>query len=60
MGPRHTHGSPNLVQNTRLNNNQQKKENLQNCRLCSPGWPQNKTERILKKDKYLKLARELK
>ena len=22
-----------------------KKENLQNCRLCSPGWPQNKTER---------------
>ena len=22
-----------------------KKENLQNCRLCCPGWPQNKTER---------------
>ena len=25
-----------------------KKENLQNCRLCCPGWPQNKTERIWK------------
>ena len=22
-----------------------KKENLQNCRLCCPGWPQNKTKR---------------
>ena len=22
-----------------------KKEKLQNCRLCCPGWPQNKTER---------------
>ena len=21
-------------------------ENLQNCRLCCPGWPQNKTERM--------------
>ena len=35
-----------------------KKENFQNCRLCCPGWPQNKTER--KRDKYLDLARELK
>ena len=25
-----------------------KKMNLQNSRLCCPGWPQNKTERILK------------
>ena len=25
-------------------NNQQKKENLQNCRLCCPGGPQNKYE----------------
>ena len=25
-----------------------KKENLQNSRLCCPGWPQNKTERIWK------------
>ena len=29
-------------------NNQQKKANLQNCRLCCPGWLQNKTERIWK------------
>ena len=27
-------------------NNQQKKKNLQNCRLCCPGRPQNKTERM--------------
>ena len=25
-----------------------KKENLQNCQLCCPGWPQNKTERMWK------------
>ena len=25
-----------------------KKENMQNCRLCCPGGPQNKSERILK------------
>ena len=25
-----------------------KKENMQNCRLCCPGWPQNKTERMWK------------
>ena len=30
-------GSPNLGQKTRSNNNQQKEENLQNCRLCCPG-----------------------
>ena len=29
-------------------NNQLKKENLQNCRFCCPGWPQNKTERMWK------------
>ena len=23
-------------------------ENLQNSRLCCPGWPQNKTERMWK------------
>ena len=34
------------------NNNKKKKkkrkkeEKLQNCRLCCPGWPQNKTERM--------------
>ena len=29
--------------------NEKKKENLQNCRLSCPGWPQNKTERKEKK-----------
>ena len=28
--------------------NPPKKENLQNCGLCCPGWPQNKTERMWK------------
>ena len=38
-----------LGQKTRPYNNQQKKkENLQNCRLCYPGCPQNKIERMLK------------
>ena len=27
-----------------INNNKKKKENLQNCRLCCPGRPQNKSE----------------
>ena len=49
MGLWHTHGSPNLSQKTRTNNNQQQKnEKLQNYGLCSPGWPQNKTERMWK------------
>ena len=30
-------------------NNNKKKENLQNCRLCCPGGPQNKSERIVKR-----------
>ena len=30
------------------NNNQQQKENLQNSRLCYPGRPQDKTERMWK------------
>ena len=29
-------------------NKEKTKENLQNCQLCCPGWPQNKTERVLK------------
>ena len=57
----HTNGSPNLGQNTRpYCNQQQKKENLPNCRFCCPGWQQNKTERKWKKDKYVHLAKELK
>ena len=53
-----TNGSPNLAQTTRSSDNQQKRENLQNCRLCCPGWPQSKESK--KKDKYLDLASELK
>ena len=38
-------------QETRLNNNQQKKkENLPNSRLCCPGRQQNKTERMWKEE----------
>ena len=39
-----------------------KKENLQNCRLCSSGGAQHKIKQkeSEKKDKYLDLARELK
>ena len=32
-----THGSPNLGQKTRPNNDQQKEENLHNCRIGCPG-----------------------
>ena len=39
--------------------NKKKKEILQNCWFCCPGWLQNKTEREWKK-KYQDLARELK
>ena len=39
--------------------NKKKRENLKNCRLCCPGWQQNKTE-YEKKDEYLDLTRELK
>ena len=35
---------------TRPNNNQQKEENLQNCRLCCPGGPQNKSEGMCKEE----------
>ena len=31
-----------------INRKKKKKENLQNSRLCCPGWPQNKTERMWK------------
>ena len=31
-----------------INKKKKKKENLQNCRLFCPGWPQNKTERMWK------------
>ena len=42
-----TKGSPNLDQTTTPYNKQKKrkKENLQNCGPCCPGWPQSKIER---------------
>ena len=60
MGLWHTHGSPNLGQKTRPNNNQQKEENLQNCRLCCPADHRIKLKECENKDKYHDLARELK
>ena len=33
---------------TIISKKKKKEENLQNCRLCLPGWPQNKTERMWK------------
>ena len=47
MGLWHTNRSPNLGKMTRPYNNQQqqKKENLQNFGLCCPSWPQSKIER---------------
>ena len=50
MGLWHTHGSSNLGQKTRPNNNQQKKKIKRICKiwLCCPGWPQNKTETMWK------------
>ena len=60
MGLWHTHGSPNLGQKTRLNNNQQKKEKLQNCRRAVPVDHRIKLKESDKKDKHLDLAMELK
>ena len=37
-----------IINNNNNNNNKKKKDKLQNCRLCCPGWPQNKTERTWK------------
>ena len=48
MGLWHTDGSSNHGQKTRPYSNQEKNENLQKCRLCCPGWPKNKTERMWK------------
>ena len=60
MGLWHTYGSPNLGQKTRPNNNQQKKENLQNCGFCCAAGHRIKLKECEKKDKYQDLARELK
>ena len=45
----------NVINNNNNNNN----ENLPNCGLYCPGWPQSKIESE-KKDKYQDLAWELK
>ena len=36
-------------QTTRPYNNQQEKENLPNCELCCPDWPQSKIEKKAKR-----------
>ena len=51
---------PNRGQKKRPYNNQQKKENLQNCRLFFPADRRIKLKESEKKDKYHGLARELK
>ena len=61
MGLSHTHGSPNLSQKTRLNNNQQKIKRT--CKIVDFAVPVDhriKLKGCGKKDKYLDLARELK
>ena len=62
MGLWHRHGSPNLGQKTRPNNNQQQKKR-ENCKIVdfavqADHWI--KLKECEKKDKYLDLARELK
>ena len=56
----HTHGSPNLSQKTRPNNNQQKKRICKIVDFAVPADPRIKLKECEKKDKCLELARELK
>ena len=37
-----------IINKKKKKKKKKEKENLQNCRLCCPGWPQNKTERMWK------------
>ena len=61
MGLRHTHGSPNLGQKTRLNNNQQqKKRTWKIVDFAVPADHRIKLKECEKKDNYLDLTRELK
>ena len=60
MGLWHTHGLPNLGQNTRPYNNQQKEENLKIIAFAVPADHRIKLKECEKKDEYLDLARELK
>ena len=57
MGLWHTHGSPNLGQKTRPDNNYKKKKNEN---FAVPADHRIKLKECKKKDKYLDLARELK
>ena len=56
----HTHGSPNLGQKTRPNNNQQKRRTCKIVDFADPAYHWIKLKECEKKDKYLDLARELK
>ena len=59
MGLCHTHGSPNLGQETRPNKNQQKRT----CKIVDFAVPADHRIKLKgreKKDKYLDLAREMK
>ena len=56
-----THGSPNIGQKTRLNNNQQKKKRT--CKIVDFAFPADhriKLKEFEKKNKYHDLSRELK
>ena len=56
----HTHGSPNLSQETRPFNNQQKKRNCKIVDFALPADHRTKLKECEKKDKYFDIARELK
>ena len=60
MGLWHTHGSPNLGQKTKLNNNQQKKRTCKIVDFAVPTDHRVKLKECEKMDKFLDLARELK
>ena len=60
MGLRHTHGSPNLGQKTRRNNNLHKKRICKIVDFAIPADHRIKLKECEKKDMYLDLARELK
>ena len=55
-----SHGSPNLIQKTRPNNNQQKKDNFKIVDFAVQADHRIKLKECEKKNTYLHLARELK
>ena len=60
MGILHTHGSLNLGQKTRPNNDQQKKRTCKIMGFAVPADHKIKLKECVKKDKYFDLSRELK